>query len=86
MLNERVNNYITLSLYRKIKIKNSLHWCHCKFISVRDDHPQMLQKELFGLAHWPSGYSVHQWSGRPGFNPRSRHTKDFKNGTLYLLA
>ena len=26
------------------------------------------------------------WSGRPGFNPRSRHTKDFKNGTWYLLA
>ena len=26
-------------------------------------------------AHWPS---VRQWSGRPGFNPRSRHTKDFK--------
>ena len=25
--------------------------------------------------------SVHQWSGRPGFNPRSNHTKDFKNGT-----
>ena len=25
-------------------------------------------------------------SGRPGFNPRSRHTKDFKNGTWYLLA
>ena len=22
-----------------------------------------------------------QWSGRPGFNPRARHTKDFKNGT-----
>ena len=20
-------------------------------------------------------------SGRPGFNPKSRHTKDFKNGT-----
>ena len=30
--------------------------------------------------------SVRQWSGRPGFNPRSRHTKDFKNGTWYLLA
>ena len=29
---------------------------------------------------------VHQWSGRPGFNPRSGHTKDFKNGTLYLFA
>ena len=24
--------------------------------------------------------------GRPGFNPRSYHTKDFKNGTCYLLA
>ena len=22
-----------------------------------------------------------QWPGRPGFNPRSSHTKDFKNGT-----
>ena len=21
------------------------------------------------------------WSGRPGFNPRSSYTKDFKNGT-----
>ena len=30
--------------------------------------------------------SVRQWSGRPGFNPRSDHTKDFKNGTWYLLA
>ena len=25
-----------------------------------------------------SGQSVRQWSGRPGFNPRSSHTKDFK--------
>ena len=25
--------------------------------------------------------SVHQWSGRPGFNPTSCHTKDFKNST-----
>ena len=30
--------------------------------------------------------SVRQWPGRPGFNPRSRHAKDFKNGTWYLLA
>ena len=36
---------------------------------------------IYILAHWPSGYSVRQWSGRPGFNPRSRHTKDFKNCT-----
>ena len=27
-----------------------------------------------------------QWSGRPGFNPRLRHTKDFKIGTWYLFA
>ena len=25
-------------------------------------------------------------AGRPGFNPRSSHTKDFKNGTWYHLA
>ena len=31
--------------------------------------------------HWPSGLSVCQWSGRPKFKPRSRHAKDFKNGT-----
>ena len=29
----------------------------------------------------PSGQSIRQWSGRPGFNPISRHTKDFKNDT-----
>ena len=29
---------------------------------------------------------VRQWSGRPGFNPKSRHIKDFKNGTWYLFA
>ena len=32
------------------------------------------------------GASVRQWSGRPEFNLRSRHTKDFKNGTWYLLT
>ena len=26
--------------------------------------------------------SVHQWSGRPGFNPRSSHTKDLKKWYL----
>ena len=30
--------------------------------------------------------SVRQWPGRPGFNPRSSHTKDSKNGTWCLLA
>ena len=31
--------------------------------------------------HWHNGYSIRQWPGRPGFNPRSSHTKDSKNGT-----
>ena len=30
--------------------------------------------------------SAYQWSGRPVFNPRLGHTKDFKNDTWYLLA
>ena len=29
----------------------------------------------------PVVLGVRQWLGRPGFNPRSSHTKDFKNGT-----
>ena len=28
--------------------------------------------------------SVRHWTGRSWFNPRSRHTKDFKNGTSLL--
>ena len=31
--------------------------------------------------HWPSGLSVRQSPGRPGFVPRLSHTKDSKNGT-----
>ena len=30
--------------------------------------------------------SVQQWSGRLGFYPRLSHTKDFQNGTWYLLT
>ena len=37
--------------------------------------------EDFGLVG-----SVRQSSGIPVFNPRSRHTKNFKTGTWYLLA
>ena len=33
---------------------------------------------LLKPVHWPSGSSVHQWSGRPRFNTRSRHTKNSK--------
>ena len=32
--------------------------------------------------HWPSVYSVRQWSGRPGFNPKSSHTKDLRKSFL----
>ena len=32
------------------------------------------------------GGSCRQWSRKPGFNPWSHHTKDFKNDTWYLLA
>ena len=30
--------------------------------------------------------SVCKWPGRPGFNPRSSHSKDSKNGSSCLLA
>ena len=33
------------------------------------------------LTIYISGQSVRQWPGRPGFSPRSSHTKDSKNGT-----
>ena len=31
--------------------------------------------------HWHDGESVRQCTGKPGFNPRSSHTKYSKNGT-----
>ena len=36
---------------------------------------------LYNTGHCPNELSVHQWSRRLGFNPRSSHTKDSKNGT-----
>ena len=41
---------------------------------------------LLLTGHWHNGYSVRQWPGRPGFNHRSSHTKDSKNGTGCILA
>ena len=43
----------------------------------------ILHVPLYKPAHWPCEQSVRQWSRRPGFNPMSRHTKDFKNGIWY---
>ena len=37
---------------------------------------------IFLPACWPGGLSVRQWSGRPGFNPRLSHTKDFKKEVI----
>ena len=41
---------------------------------------------VFTIFSFGPAVSVRQWPGRPGFNPRSSHTKDFKNGTWYHLA
>ena len=43
----------------------------------------------YNLCNWLIGLVGRVFANgpeRPGFNPRSRHTKDFKNGTWYLLA
>ena len=39
------------------------------------------------LIHWPIGLmsSVHQWSGKPEFNPRSSHTKDLEEKKKWYL-
>ena len=50
--------------------------------------------QLFSLQLWVnsgadslvSSRNFRQWSRRPEFSPRSRHTNDFKNATWYLLA
>ena len=40
---------------------------------------------FFRLYSWYNGYCVQQWPCRPGFNPRSSHTKDSKNGIDAIL-
>ena len=32
--------------------------------------------------NWAIEYIIRQWSGRPGFNPKSSHNKDLKNAAL----
>ena len=54
-------------------------------ITYTDQYMQRFQNKgcindtgnIAGLAHWPIGSSIRQESGRPRFNPTSRHTKDF---------
>ena len=74
-------------------LNESLILCLCKFFTSfvlilyvtatltlshgSEERHQKNDKEL--------GY-IRQWFRRPGFNPWSRHIKDFKNGTCYLLG
>ena len=44
------------------------------------------ERKYYLHTHTHNGYSVRQWFIRPGFNPRSSHTKDFKNGTLLIFT
>ena len=36
------------------------------------------EKKMLEVSYWPSGLSFCKFPGRPGFNPRSSHTKDSK--------
>ena len=38
------------------------------------------------VGSWKLCLQLHFLKKIPGFNARSRHNKDFKNGTWYLLA
>ena len=65
-------------------------WCtlHCHYSLVYSDPvrvPYVGQIELFNHLLYLT-LSVCQWPGRPGFNPRSSHSKDSKNGTWCYLA
>ena len=64
------NNNVVIETKRLITLENAVN----------------LRKKSIRLTHWCNGLSVLQWPGRLGFNPRSSHTKDFKNGTWCLLA
>ena len=63
--------------------------CTCLYIYTYIDI-WAVTKTVIILLHyyWAVGLmsSVCQWSGRLGFNHRSSHIKDSKNGTWYLLA
>ena len=97
----KINVYLFLTeIFTKLRFETGLKLLNTKWgleinISRRHVHLEYLcltfevppffflffyMQNLIGLVG-----SVCQWSGRPGFNPRSHHTKDFKNGTWYLL-
>ena len=55
----------------RVCISIPMYICVCGHFCIR------ISIYLIGLV----GRVFAEWSGRPGFNPRSCHTKDFKNGT-----
>ena len=71
-------------------LKPSGYWTviSCSFIFQKKTQIILVgSMELWSRpAHWPSEWSVRKWSGRHGFNPRSRHTKNSKNCTWCNLA
>ena len=53
------------------------------YIYIKLPHKLVSSKAEFNLGfnlefYWLNNLSVRQWSGRPGFNPRSNHTNDSK--------
>ena len=68
--------WILLYDFKLLKNNPSIHfakWWRCIWPQTTN---QMILEML--LRFCLNGYSVHHWSGRPGFNPRSSHTKDSK--------
>ena len=63
---------ITINFLEKDATVNSASYC------------QLLRQYFTLFIEWTSLSLIHHWSGRPAFNPRSCHTKDFKNGTWCL--
>ena len=54
------------------------------FLQIKGKQKQKL-KEMIIIVDFTNIYTkviIRQWPGKPGFNPRSRHTKDLK--MLYL--
>ena len=71
--NTHSHMYTHTHTHTYIYIYTCVYVCVCVYI---------YKYRLIGLV----GRVTRQSSERPGFNPRSRHTKDFKNRTWYRLS
>ena len=50
-------------------------------LPARHDDDDDDDYEVVQTGHWHKSGSARQWPEKPGFNPRSSHTKDSKNST-----